>query len=74
MTFNRKHCLLFLAIFVILLVGMTMASATNVGDGNNTQGVKDNKELYTPDNYDVDKMVQSSVSKTNTDANVKKHS
>ena len=69
MTLNKKYCLLFLAIFVILLMGVTTLSATEVKNTNITQEV-DNKELSTPNN-DVDKMVQSSASKTSLEANVK---
>jgi len=47
-------------------------SATQADNLNNTQGVIDNKGLSTPDNYDVDKVVQSSASKTSLDANVEK--
>lgn len=68
MTLNKKYCLLFLAIFVILLMGVTTLSATEVKNTNITQEV-DNKELSTPN--DVDKMVQSSVTTSNMDANVK---
>ena len=70
MTLKKKHCLLFLAIFVILLLGVTMVSAAEVADANNTQGVKDNDMLSTPYNYDVDKMVQTDVSTTNSEAKV----
>ena len=72
MTLNKKHCLLFLAIFVILIVGMTLASATQVEDVNKTQEITDINKLSTPNNYDVDKVVQSSASKTSLDANVEK--
>ena len=71
MTLNKKYCLLFLAIFVILLMGVTTLSATEVKNTNITQGVTDNNKLSTPDNYDVDKVVQSSASKTSLEANVK---
>jgi len=66
MTLNKKHILLFLSIFVIMLIGATTISAT--ADINNAQEVIEDKELSTPNN-DVDKMVQSSV-KNNLDAKV----
>ena len=68
MTFNKKHCLVFLVIFVILILGMTMASATDVKDVNNTQKITDNKVLSTPAKYDVDKLVQSEANKISKDA------
>ncbi|WP_323736131.1 Ig-like domain repeat protein [Methanosphaera sp. ISO3-F5] len=70
MTFNKKHCLIFLIITVILTISMTAVSATNNQDTNNTQEINDNK-LSTPNNYDVDK-IQNSVDKSNTEANVQK--
>lgn len=51
---------------------MTMASATDVKDVNNTQKIKDNNKLSTPANHDVDKVVQSKASKTSLDADVEK--
>ena len=69
MTLNKKHCLLFLAM-VIILLGMTIVSATEVQDLNHTQEKTDNNKLSTPDNYDVDKVVQSSASTTSKDAKV----
>ena len=70
MTLNKKHCLIFLIITVILTISMTTVSATNNQDTNNTQEINDNK-LSTPNNYDVDK-IQNSVDKSNTEANVQK--
>ena len=68
MTFNKKHSLIFLAILVILLTGMTIVSATEANDANNTQKIRDNKILSTPAKYDVDKMVQSEASQASKDA------
>ncbi|WP_323736121.1 Ig-like domain repeat protein [Methanosphaera sp. ISO3-F5] len=70
MILNKKHCLIFLTIFLVLILGTAVVSATD--DTNNTQGVTDNKELSTPANYDVDNMVQSSIAETKLDANVEK--
>ncbi|RAP53297.1 MAG: hypothetical protein BZ138_01375, partial [Methanosphaera sp. rholeuAM270] len=67
MTLNRKHCLLFLVIFVVLLLGVSTASSINV-EKNNSHEIIDNKVLSAPDNYDVDKEVQSGTSPTSTDA------
>ena len=73
MSLNNKHCLLFLVIFTILLFGVTMASATEVNDVNNMQEIMDDIKLSTPDNHDVDKVVQSSTSQSSTDAEVKNY-
>ncbi|WP_323736119.1 Ig-like domain repeat protein [Methanosphaera sp. ISO3-F5] len=70
MTLNKKHCLIFLTIFLALILGTTMVSATD--DTNNTQGITDNKEISTPQKYDVDKMVQNRVSNTNPETNDEK--
>ena len=71
MTLNKKHCLIFLTIFLALILGTTMVSATD--DTNNTQGITDNKEISTPQKYDVDKMVQNRVSNTNPETNDEKN-
>ncbi|MBE6486958.1 MAG: hypothetical protein E7Z85_08980, partial [Methanosphaera stadtmanae] len=73
MSLNNKHCLLFLVIFTILLLGVSMASAAEVNDVNNMQEIMDDIKLSTPDNYDVDKVVQSSTSQSSTDAEVKNY-
>ena len=73
MSLNNKHCLLFLVIFGILLFGVSIASATEVQDVNHTQEMMDDIKLSTPDNYDVDKVVQSSTSQSSTDAEVKNY-
>ncbi|MEE3418592.1 MAG: Ig-like domain repeat protein, partial [Methanosphaera sp.] len=50
-----------------------MASATEVKDVNNMQEIMDDIKLSTPDNHDVDKVVQSSTSQSSTDAEVKNY-
>jgi hypothetical protein len=71
MTLNKKRCLIFLAVILILLLGVTMTTAATVQKDNNTQANKDNGKLSTPANNDVDKVVQSSASITSKDAKVK---
>ncbi|RAP50095.1 MAG: hypothetical protein BZ136_02100, partial [Methanosphaera sp. rholeuAM74] len=68
MTLNRKYFLLVLALFMVLLMGVSMASAADA----DVQGTIDTNKLSTPNNYDVDNMVQSSASPTSTDTNVEK--
>ena len=70
MTLNKKQCLIFLAIFVIMLLGVSMVSAT--ADAKNTQGENGNIKISTPANNDVDNMVQSSTSNAKLEANVEK--
>ena len=72
MKFNKKYCLLFLMTILVLLLGAGMVSASEAGD--NLQVIKDNQELSTPDNYDVDKLVQSDKIYTKSEANVEKTS
>jgi hypothetical protein len=55
---------------LVLLLGAGMVSASEAG--SDVQVVKDNQVLSTPDNYDVDKVVQSDYTKS--DANVEKTS
>ena len=71
MTLNKKRCLIFLAVILILLLGVTMTTAATVQKDNNTQAIKDNGKLSTPANKDVDKAVQSSASTTSKDAKEK---
>ena len=71
MALNKSHFLLFLLIAITLLLGVTMVSATSPDNNNAIKGVIENQELSTPNNFDVDKMVQSSTGTTGTDAKVK---
>ena len=72
MKFNKKYCLLFLMTVLVLLLGVGMVSASEAG--LDVQVVKDNNDLSTPDNYDVDNMVQSDRILTKSEANVEKTS
>ena len=72
MKFNKKYCLLFLMTVLVLLLGVGMVSASEAG--SDVQVVKDNQGLSTPDNYDVDNVVQSDRVLTKSEANVEKTS
>ena len=72
MKFNKKYCLLFLMTVLVLLLGAGMVSASEAG--LDVQVVKDNNDLSTPDNYDVDNVVQSDRVLTKSEANVEKTS
>ncbi|MEE1117564.1 Cna B-type domain-containing protein, partial [Methanosphaera sp.] len=72
MKFNKKYCLLFLMTVLVLLLGAGMVSASEAG--SDVQVVKDNQGLSTPDNYDVDNVVQSDRVLTKSEANVEKTS
>ena len=72
MKFNKKYCLLFLMTVLVLLLGAGMVSASEAG--SDVQVVKDNQCLSTPDNYDVDNVVQSDKVLTKSEANVEKTS
>jgi hypothetical protein len=72
MIFNKKYCLLFLMTVLVLLLGAGMVSASEAG--SDVQVVKDNQGLSTPDNYDVDNVVQSDKVLTKSEANVEKTS
>jgi len=72
MKFNKKYCLLFLMTVLVLLLGAGMVSASEAG--SDVQVVKDNQGLSTPDNYDVDNVVQSDKVLTKSEANVEKTS
>ncbi|MEE3419190.1 MAG: hypothetical protein VZQ62_07665, partial [Methanosphaera sp.] len=67
MKFNKKYCLLFLMTVLVLLLGAGMVSASEAG--SDVQVVKDNQGLSTPDNYDVDNVVQSDRVLTKSEAN-----
>ncbi|MEE1117988.1 hypothetical protein, partial [Methanosphaera sp.] len=66
MKFNKKYCLLFLMTVLVLLLGAGMVSASEAG--SDVQVVKDNQGLSTPDNYDVDNVVQSDRVLTKSEA------
>jgi len=57
---------------LVLLLGAGMVSASEAG--SDVQVVKDNQCLSTPDNYDVDNVVQSDRVLTKSEANVEKTS
>ena len=57
---------------LVLLLGAGMVSASEAG--LDVQVVKDNNDLSTPDNYDVDNVVQSDRVLTKSEANVEKTS
>ncbi len=57
---------------LVLLLGAGMVSASEAG--SDVQVVKDNQGLSTPDNYDVDNVVQSDKVLTKSEANVEKTS
>jgi len=59
MKFNKKYCLLFLMTVLVLLLGAGMVSASEAG--SDVQVIKDNQVLSTPNNYDVDNVVQPDV-------------
>jgi len=69
MKFNKKYCLLFLMTVLVLLLGAGMVSASEAG--GDVQVIKDNQVLSTPNNYDVDNVVQPDVK---SGANVEKTS
>jgi len=68
MTLKKKHCLLLLAVILVLLISITNVSATDTN--NTTQVVQDNNKLSTPANYDVDNVVQSDLKTLKSDADV----
>ena len=69
MATNKKHCLLFLVLFLILILGISMVSATTLKE--TTKNTSEIKKLSTPSNNDVDKKVQSGVQSSTSDAYVK---
>jgi len=71
MTLNKKHCLILLVVMLVLLLGTSLVSAADTN--NTTQVVKDNNQLSTPANYDVDNVVQSDLANVKSDADVKKY-
>ncbi|MBE6487853.1 MAG: hypothetical protein E7Z86_04000, partial [Methanosphaera stadtmanae] len=70
MTLNKKHCLILLVVMLVLLLGTSLVSAADTN--NTTQVVKDNNQLSTPANYDVDNVVQSDLANVKSDADVEK--